>query len=256
ISDSYNRLKAKLKESGNEEIAVLEEELIKLNKKLNDLKQSINEIKTTEVHELVRLSWNNNLYLCEEAFKEAEAKVAEATNTMLLKRKAEKVKIYLKEIEELALTKLKIRIINDTNTKLEKIVRTENIIVERIDGHLKLLNKDGASEGQSLAIAYSYLGSLFAASDHQLPFVVDSPAGSLDLDVRREVSNFLPKLFDQLIIFITSGERDGFAENFYKLEEKEVQFLTVVNDSKMPTRIINGKNDFQIFQFKELEGML
>lgn len=256
ISNSYNRLKANLRDSGNEEIAVLEEELEEIYQKLNVLKPNLNEIKTTEVEHLLRLSWSNNLHLCEEAFKEAEAKVAEATNTMILKRKAEKVKLYLKEIEELALTKLKKRIINDTNIKLEQIVQTENIIVEKIDGHLKLLNKDGASEGQSLAIAYSYLGSLFAASDHQLPFVVDSPAGSLDLDVRREVSNFLPQLFDQLIIFITSGERDGFAENFYKLKEKEVQFLTVINDSKMPTKIISGKNEFQAFQYKELESTL
>ena len=256
IFESYNRLKATLKESGNEEIVILEGELEEITQKLSVLKRELNEIKTTETQDLIRLSWNNNFYLCDQALKEAEAKVAEATNTIELKRRAEKVKIYLKNIEEVALEKLKKRIISDTNKKLEQIVRTENLIVEKIDGHLKLLNKDGASEGQSLAIAYSYLGSLFAASDHQLPFVVDSPAGSLDLDVRREVSNFLPQLFDQLIIFITSGERDGFAENFYKLNEKEVQFLTVINDSKLPTEIISGKNTFQDFQFKELESMI
>lgn len=251
VSDSYNRLKAKLKESGNEEIADLEEECNIIIKKLEVLKRQLNEITTTDSHEVLRLQWNKNLYRCEEDLKEAEARITEATNTIQLKRKSEKAKMYLKQIEELTLKKLKTRIIDDTNIKLEQIVRTESIVVEKIDGHLKLKNKSGASEGQSLAIAYSYLGSLFAASDHQLPFVVDSPAGSLDLDVRREVSAFLPKLFDQLIIFITSGERDGFSENFYRLEKDKVQFLTVINDNKLSTKIVSGKSEFQNFQFKE-----
>lgn len=256
IMDQYNRLKAKLKDKGDDQVKQLEDEQQQLKAELDDLRYRSQELTTTDPDDLARLTYNNNIPLCERAYKDLEEKVTEATNTIELKRKSLKIKKYLKQIEQVALEKLKKKIIDDTNKKLEKIVKTESLVVEKIDGHLKLLNKDGASEGQSLAIAYSYLGSLFAASDHRLPFVVDSPAGSLDLDVRREVSLFLPELYEQLIIFITSGERDGFAEHFYNIGEDEVQFLTVINNKTKPTELKGGIEVFKNFQDKKLEEQI
>ena len=76
----------------------------------------------------------------------------------------------------------------------------EQIVVERIDGNLVLQGRSGASEGQTLAIAYAYICSLFEHSSFDFPFVVDSPAASMDLDVRREVAAVIPQLFKQLLM--------------------------------------------------------
>ena len=143
--------------------------------------------------------------------------------------------------------KLKNKIKEQTNEKLAKIIRTEQIQVQEIDRHLILRNKSGTSVGQSLAIAYSYLGSMFHESTHQLPFIVDSPAGALDLNVRREVSKILPDLFDQMIIFITSGEREGFTEHFYSLEDN-VQFLTINKQINGEVKCTEGVTYFKSFQ--------
>jgi hypothetical protein len=42
--------------------------------------------------------------------------------------------------------------------------------------------------------------------------VVDSPAVSLDAVNRREVGELIPGFFDQMIMFVISTERDGFAD--------------------------------------------
>ena len=95
---------------------------------------------------------------------------------------------------------------------------------------------------------------MFETSSHDLPFIVDSPAGSLDLSVRRQVSKTIPHLFDQLIIFITSGERAGFADYFYRIED-EVQFLTISRENE-GTRCIEGKETFASFQGEEEENAI
>jgi hypothetical protein len=91
---------------------------------------------------------------------------------------------------------------------------------------------------------------MFENSSHVLPFVVDSPAGALDLDVRREVSSILPSLFKQLIVFITSGERDGFTEHFYEMSN-DVQFITIISNRDTDAELIEGVEKFKTFQDKD-----
>ncbi|MPN43607.1 hypothetical protein SDC9_191167 [bioreactor metagenome] len=148
----------------------------------------------------------------------------------------------------MTLKKLKLKIQSDTNTKIKHIIKNDSILVDGIDGHLRLLDRKGVSMGQTLAIAYSFLGSMFDNSSHQLPFVVDSPAGSLDLEVRRAVSSILPSLFKQLIIFITSGERQGFVDYYYN--SSETQFLTIYRDNSGAIKCLEGKDEFRNFQEK------
>ena len=74
--------------------------------------------------------------------------------------------------------------------------------------------KGGASEGQKLAVCYAFLTALLSEAPFGMPFIVDSPAVSLDLTLRATVGSLIPPLFEQLIVFVISSEREGFADAF------------------------------------------
>ena len=108
----------------------------------------------------------------------------------------------------------------ETNKRLETLVQMEQLRVSKIDGALSLTSDNIAertrvSEGQSLSVAYAFLTSLLSEAPFRTPFIVDSPAVSLDLDVRREVGRIIPDLFEQMIMFVISSEQAGFADTFY-----------------------------------------
>jgi len=193
------------------------------------------------------VSEENNIAAAEKAYTDANEKWQRATGTFKYTQKASKMIVYIDKIKLLALKKLKESIIRKTNEKIAQIITDEQILVDKIDGSLILHDKTAVSEGQTLAIAYAYIGSLFEHSTFEFPFVIDSPAASMDLEVRREVATVLPALFDQLIIFVTSGEIAGFAEKFYN--ESNVLYVTIEGkkDDGKPACTI-GKDYFSSYQ--------
>lgn len=195
-------------------------------------------------------SEQNNIALAEKAWQDAEENLLRATGTYEYTQKANKLISYINSIRWSALQKLKNSILKKTNEKIAEIITDERITVEKIDGSLILQNRAGVSEGQTLAIAYSYIGSLFEHSPYEFPFVIDSPAASMDLSVRREVANIIPTLFEQLIIFVTSGEVAGFAEKFYTLDD--VLYITVEGkDDDGKALCTFGKDYFSTYQSEE-----
>ncbi|QLK09341.1 DNA sulfur modification protein DndD (plasmid) [Priestia megaterium] len=249
VKSDWDRLQNRRTDAGDIELQNLELEKEKLEVLVEGLTERLRVLTTKDKFEKEQLNFQENITLCKEKIGELDEKIAEATDTVTLVNNSQKLKKILTKIEDSTINKLKERIKDETNEKLEKIIKAEHIEVEEIKGYLKLAGKSGASEGQSLAIAYSFLGSMFETSSHDLPFIVDSPAGSLDLSVRRQVSKTIPNLFDQLIIFITSGEREGFTDYFYRIEE-DVQFLTISKENEN-TRCIEGKKTFASFQDEE-----
>jgi DNA sulfur modification protein DndD len=102
-----------------------------------------------------------------------------------------------------------------------------NILIERIESCLVLHGQEGGSVGETLSVAYAFLATLFHRSDHQLPFVVDSPAGSIDLAVRPKIAELIPKLSGQFIAFTISSERQGFVQRLKLASDSTVEFLTL-----------------------------
>lgn len=189
----------------------------------------------------------NNIALAKKAYEEAFVNYNTALGTYEYTLKADKLIGYLMQIRIETLTKLKQTIVEKTNDKIRQIITDDPITVDRIDGSLVLQGRDGASEGQTLAIAYAYICSLFEHSTYDFPFVVDSPAASMDLDVRREVATVIPQLFKQLIIFVTSGEVAGFAEKMYSIDN--VLYLTIEGEhNKQPAKCTEGQGYFSTYQ--------
>jgi hypothetical protein len=179
-----------------------------------------------EEQEELGLTWEVNIDLCGKKIKEWQTQLAEATNTVDFMNRATVLKKILEQVNEKSLVRLKKNILAKTNEKIERILGSKDIAISEIGSFLYLSDRSGVSEGQKLSIAYAFLSTLFSQSPHELPFIVDTPAAPLDLSVRREVAQILPNLFTQIVVFITSGERDGFADRFYS-QKGDCLFLTV-----------------------------
>lgn len=191
------------------------------------------------------LNWENNIKLCNEHIKDLEERYNESLGIVNFSVKAKILKEIITEICKKSLEDLKKEIKEKTNIKIKKILNRDDILISEIGSSLKILERSGVSEGQKLSIAYSFLSSMFEGSMKDLPFLVDSPAGSLDLEVRREVSELIPPLFKQFVVFITSGEKNGFVDCFYK--KKDIQFLTLWKEHKTSKKV-NINNDIEFFK--------
>ena len=180
-----------------------------------------------------QLTIDNNLHKAEQEYQYYEQQIAKATRTNAALRKKEIVESLICEIKEQATSDLKAEIIRKTNEKLKCVITDDYIEIESINRYIKLVKKDGASEGQTLSIAYCFLGTLFEDSELEFPFIIDSPTGKMDFEKRQAVADIIPLVFNQMIAFVQSAEVERFADRFY--ENEDSQFITIIASS-------NGNN--------------
>jgi len=250
IQSSINRLVMQLDEGAQKEAETIQQNLERIDSDLRDLDRDVREMEATP-GTTYRATEQNNLQLAQKAYEEAEQNYQRALGTYEYTQKAKMLIKYIEVTESFALEKLKHGVIQKTNEKIAEILTDEQIKVDKIDGSLILHDRSAVSEGQTLAIAYSYIGSLFEHSAYDFPFVIDSPAASMDLAVRREVATIIPKLFKQLIIFVTSGEVAGFAEKFYPLSG--IEYLTIEGQDKGENATCTvGQSYFSAYQSEEV----
>ena len=240
----YNRLNA----VDAERIEKIDHDLKAIERQEMELRRELSQLNA--ISRTNDLSEENNIKLAQIAFEEAAKRFFDLTGTFKFTRQADKLIAYIKSIRQMTLDNFKQTILQKTNKKIAQIITDEKITVEKIDGNLKIKDRDGLSEGQTLAVAYAYVSSLFEHSTFKFPFVVDSPAISMDLGVRREIADIIPKIFEQLFIFVISSEVAGFAERFYEMDD--VQYLTVIGkDSMEEAECIADKAYFASYQSEE-----
>ena len=195
----------------------------------------------------------------ENLIKKAEDDVAEATNTITLKNKTEIVRQILTQSRKQAREKLRKFVIDETNQRISQLLTRNRVILEDIQDSLQLKNRKGASEGQTLSVSYAFLATLFSQSTYQLPFIVDSPAISLDLNVRTEVAGLVPSLSEQFLAFTISSERQGFVSTLDRAANHEVKYLTLFRQTSemehiwqdLDTSIVTETTDGVLIEGKE-----
>jgi DNA sulfur modification protein DndD len=200
------------------------------------------------------LDHDTNLPLCVAELRRCQEKLATATDTWRFMLQAEFVRSIIDRVGATALELLRERVRLATNEKLAHFAPSEALQVGRIAGSLELGSpgnalKSDVSEGQSLAVAYAFLTSLLTDAPYQLPFIIDSPAVSLDRRMRQEVGQLIPELFGQMIMFVISSEKDGFAEAFYG--RKGVRYLTLWRETEDITATRVGLAAFKAFHSDE-----
>lgn len=252
ISDSdeleagLNRLAIRLAEKGYEDALKIQNEMKDLEKKISESKKNLTQLTEKPTINNTALNADNNIHLAYREWQDARDSYLKANGTYQFTKKAEKMTEYVKRVRKNTLDRLKEYMVRETNRKLVALIDSDQIVIRKIDGYLVLDGKDGASEGQTLAVAYAYIGTLFEHSRFEFPFIVDSPAAPMDLSVRREVAEVLPKLFGQTVIFVTSGEKKGFAEIFFKRDD--VQYLTIKGRKNEPLELYCGREVFEAYQ--------
>lgn len=166
--------------------------------------------------------------------KEAEAALSATNQARQLADKKNKILLILNDVLQAARERVTEQTISSTNNLLELIIPLNNIRVDRIDSQLALRHSDGASMGETLLVAYAFLSSLLTASSGvSMPFIVDSPAGALGGNARREVAPVLPKMSQQIILFVLDKECSDFLEPLESSvkaitnSDKEIQYITL-----------------------------
>ena len=157
-----------------------------------------------------------------------EEQIAEITNTLALKEKKDILEKILDKAHKKAREIITVEICKDANQRFTEIMPNNNISIEKIDGCLELKGQTKGSMGETQAVGYAFLSTLFhRANQHQLPFVVDSPCGAIDLKVRENIGKIVPQLADQFIAFMTSSERESFLDAMRKPDNTRIQYLTL-----------------------------
>ncbi|GGC43052.1 hypothetical protein GCM10011386_39160 [Parapedobacter defluvii] len=200
----------------NERIDQLKEQKIKLETKIE---------KYYDKTDMSDSSWNvDNL---NEKLKKANADLAEATGTISQKAKRDVLCRILDNALIYARRALSEDVCADANEKIKVLMPNNDIRIASIDKCLRLVEKEAGSVGETLTVGYAFLSSLLSSATHNLPSVVDSPTGSIDLQIRPEIARLIPKLGDQFIAFTISSERDGFVAPLSQAASESIYFLTL-----------------------------
>lgn len=188
--------------------------------------QELRELTSTDKNEReeLGLNWKNNIHLCRQKVEQRTHKVREASNTVNFGKRADILEDIFEDFIDKYLTKLKEDQIEETNERLQKILGLSEVQIEDIDSSIRIEGKDDVSEGQRLSVAYAYLSTLFEDSAVNVPFIIDSPAVSIDYEKRAEVAPIISDLFDQLVIFVISSEREHFVS---ELDSGDIEYCTV-----------------------------
>lgn len=241
----------KLTKAGGEEAIRMREQRDQLIADISHKETEISIIMSKDEND-PSLTEESNLNKARTAYADLESKIASATRTNEALRHKELIDSLIQDIKRTATRRLKQEIIRKTNEKLKSVILDDIIEIESIDRFIRLKGKAGASEGQTLSIAYCFLGTMFEDSELQFPFVIDSPAGKMDYEKRRAVAGILPSLFNQLISFVTSAEVEQFADQFYGAADS--QFLTIIaNPNSSSIEIHSGKDYFDTYQREHRE---
>lgn len=238
----------KLLKAGGEEAAKLKARIDELEKRIAVSKYQLDIIESKDENN-EELTEDNNLYKAELLYKDYEHKIASATRTNAALYRKEVVESLVFAIKEQATAELKKEIIRKANEKIQKVITDDFIEIDNIDRYIKLKERSGASQGQTLGIAYCFLGTLFEDSELEFPFIIDSPTGSMDFDKREAVADIIPKVFNQMISFVQSAEVKRFADRFY--DNPDAQYLTiVVSPSSGMVEVHEGIDFFDSYQQK------
>ena len=164
----------------------------------------------------------------QEGIKFLEDQVDEVAGTLKLRQKRDELIKVINGAHAKARRSITSEIRSQANQRIEALMPYNSIRIAAIDGCLKLSGQTGGSVGETLSVGYAFLATLFhRAEQHQLPFVVDSPANPIDLEIRSNIGELVPNLTGQFIAFMISSEREKFLDGLKKASNTDIQFITL-----------------------------
>ncbi len=212
--------------------------LEKAKKEIDDLAEDLQfaENKVQSYEDPTESAGNKDTFgikILETRLERAERKLAEITKTIDLKNKTDVLIKILQTSLNNARSGLSDQVCADANSRMDTLMPNNNIRIDKIHQSLRLKGgQEKGSKGETLSVAYAFLSTLFNRSDHQLPFIVDSPAGPIDFRVRNRVAELIPKLAKQFIAFVISSERPQFVEPLKEATDSQIQYITMFHKGR------------------------
>jgi DNA sulfur modification protein DndD len=212
--------------AGNPALEAVKEEIAALDRLSSELEQELGKYDSSD-------DTGPDEKICgikalERRLAEAELNLAEITKTIQLREKRDTLLGILEQAHLSAREGISEEICTQANTRITKLMPNNAIRVSKVSSCLVLEGQEGGSVGENLSVAYAFLATLFnRRADHNLPFVVDSPANPIDLLVRSKVAELIPQLGHQFIAFTISSEREGFLPTLERHAGKTIQYITL-----------------------------
>ncbi len=221
-------MKDRLLEESSADVRRKQDRLEELKGRLKTIEDSLTEISRE------RQPGENDESLCLKAVEHlrnaAKEKVSTITGTVELGQRTAILQRVVKDTRELARARIRAALVTESNRRLSTVLVHDPIQIKDINRSIELADQEGASMGQTLAVGYTFLASLFSRGSHVFPLVVDSPVISLDATVRGQVAELIQNLKQQFIAFTISTERTGFVPELDRL--CNVRYLTLFRRTK------------------------
>jgi hypothetical protein len=217
-----------------QEIDLLQDKLAKSQKELDkfngrDEKLHADRIKNTDPERVF------SIQSVRDAVDRLEDEFAEVTNTLALREKRDTLKSILEAAHRKSRAALASEIRDEANENIGQLMPYNDIRIDEIDRCLILRGQSGGSVGETLSVGYAFLSTLFnRAEQHQLPFVVDSPANPIDFEIRSKIGELVPKLTGQFIAFMISSEREKFLAGVKKTSPHPIHYMTIFRKGATP----------------------
>ncbi len=223
-----------LADAGTDAERALHAEKVQLQLKQNELREASKAFSLP--------SGPHSIKAAEQAKEKLMIELTKATETAELNAKVRALRNILRDAAKRADDSLRRDVQEKSNARLRQILHKDPLSISSIGNSLELSGQTEASMGQSLAVGYTFLVTLLHEANIKFPLVVDSPAGSLDHTIRREVANMIPSMSEQFVALTISTEREGFvdtlAETAYAAGRQPIQFLTLVRITEGSSAII------------------
>jgi len=220
-------------EKANEEIKKLEDKFRVLEEKLSKFEDLDTSRRDEDTY---------GIRVLEDRFEKARILLAEATETLELKDKGDLLAKIIKKAQHKARQGISVYLCQEANARIEKLMPFNAIRIREITQSLVLQGQEAGSVGETLSIGYAFLATLFNRTEHQLPFIVDSPANPIDLEVRANVAQLVPNLSHQFISFTISSEREGFLPSLETASaDGDIQYITMFRKEMQPDDDLNGE---------------
>ena len=180
-----------------------------------------------------------SLRVIEKEIEGLNDRIAQIRGTVRLRKQTELIRGLLDAAGKRARDRIKRELLEECNDTLAVILQNDPLVIQRIDRSIHLQDQKGASAGQTLAIGYTFLMTVLNRGQNDFPLVVDSPAGPIDMGVRRRIGRLLPTLCSQFVGFTINTERDGFV-NSLEQSVDEIGFLTLFRKTPGTSGMMQG----------------
>jgi len=210
---------------GSPKIRNVKNQIDQLKKKIGELEDKMQRYESLSEDRGIDDTWG--IEVLERRVERHKRKISEVTDTLTVQRKKEALLNIIETSSSVARDAISEEVCSKANERISRLMPHNDIRISGVNQCLELRNQERGSAGETLTIGYSFLSTLFNRSDYQLPFVVDSPANPIDLDIREKIGEVIPELSDQFIAFTISSEREGFVTSLQEEAGSKVKFLTL-----------------------------